>query len=55
MPRSPRPRLGGVLLMAAGLCFFVAAKLAGQPGFIGAGAALFLTGAALFRKARAAA
>lgn len=53
MPRSPRPRLGGLLLLAAGICFFASSKLAGQPAFIGAGAALVVIGAAMARKAHA--
>jgi membrane-bound ClpP family serine protease len=44
-------KLGGILMMAAGVAFFVAAMFARQPAFSGAGTALFVIGIAIANKA----
>jgi hypothetical protein len=43
-------KLGGALLIASSLCFFVTAALMHQPAFSGVGAALFVIGVAVRRK-----
>lgn len=47
-----RERIAGVLLMAAGIAFYVAAGLAHQLPFYGAGTALVGAGVAFLAKAR---
>jgi hypothetical protein len=47
-----RERIAGVLLMAAGVAFYVAAALAHQIPFYGAGTALLGVGVAFLAKAR---
>jgi membrane-bound ClpP family serine protease len=44
-------KLGGVLMMAAGIAFFVAAISSRQPAFSGVGSALFVIGIAIANKA----
>jgi hypothetical protein len=51
MKISKNQKLGGRLMMGAGIAFFVAAFLSRQPAFSGAGAALFVIGIAIANKA----
>ena len=50
MKIQKKHRNAGRLLMASGIMFFIASYLSGQPALIGAGAALFGVGLAIFLK-----